>query len=256
MSAARLRETQTWFFEQLQRHAGGRASAGRQVRGAGRLDADQRLTIYSSMYFARILEALQQDFPKLRELLGDEELERLCQRYLRMHPSRHPSLRHVGDRLAGFLAETAQGRRAPWLVDLARLERALVDSFDAPDASPISASALRPIPAARWGRLRFELHPSLRLLRLRWTVDRLWSQLAAGQSPEHPDRRPVRVRVWRQGFTVLHSTLEAVEDRALRRLAAGGDFAETCELYGRAEPAARALATWLQAGLIVAVSAS
>lgn len=251
MSAARLRETQSWFFEQLQRHAGGRASAKGRVLSAGRLDADQRLGIYSSMYFARILEALQQDFPKMREVLGDDEFEKVCRLYLRKHPSRHPSLRHVGDRLPGFLAKSPLGRRSPWLVDLARLERALVDAFDAPDATPISAAALQAIPADRWGALRFELHPSLRLLRFRWSVDCVWGQLTAGQEPERPERRIGRVRVWRKGFAVQQAPMEAVEDRALRRLAAGGDFAETCELYLEATAAAKALATWLAQGLVV-----
>jgi hypothetical protein len=59
------------------------------------------------------------------------------------------------------------------------------------------------------------------------------------------------MRVWRLGFNVQQSTMESVEDRALRRLAAGGDFAETCESYGEAAPAAKALATWLAEGLIV-----
>jgi hypothetical protein len=251
MSVAGLRETQAWFFEQLQRHQGGRASAKRHVRGQGRLDADQRLTIYSSMYFARILEALQQDFPKLREVLGDEELEALCQRYLRKHPSRHPSLRHVGDRFAAFLATTPAGRRAPWLVELARLERALVDAFDAPDVPPIAAAVLKAVPADRWGDLRFDLHPSLRRLRLAWSVYGVWERLNAGQEPERPERRAGRVRVWRRELTVLHSKSDPVEDQALRKLADGGCFAETCELYGAAPTAARALATWLAEGLIV-----
>jgi hypothetical protein len=251
MGAAGLRETQGWFFEQLQRHAGGRASAKRHVRSQGRLDADQRLSIYSSMYFARILEALQQDFPKVREVLGDEQFEDLCRRYLRKHPSRHPSLRHVGDRFAAFLARAAEGRRVPWLVELARLERALVDAFDAPDATPIDAAALTAVPAERWGDLRFELHPSLRSLRTRFAVDRLWAQLDAKQQAQPPDRGTERLRVWRREFTVYRARMEAVEEGALRRLGAGADFAQTCEAYGEATAAARALATWLEEGLIV-----
>lgn len=250
MSAASLRETQAWFFRQLAAGAPGRGVAAR-ISG-GRLTPAQRLRIYSSMYFARLLESLQEDFPKTREVLGDEAFEALARAYLAKHPSRHPSLRHLGDRLPSFLGH-GRWARTPWLAELARLERALVDAFDAPDATPLGAQSLASLPAGAWGGLRFGFHPSLRRLRFAHAVDRLWERLDEGRDAAPPGKQPSRLRVWRQGFTVMRAPLDAREDAVLAGLAAGRDFAWACARQGTAEAAARALATWLSEGLIVSI---
>ena len=86
---------------------------------AFRLDPTERVGIYQTMYFWRLLEVLREDFPKLATALGDD-FESLARDYLAAHPSEHPSVRHVGDRLPGFVATHALVRARPWLADLAR----------------------------------------------------------------------------------------------------------------------------------------
>jgi len=46
---------------------------------------------------------LREDFPRLSALLGPERFEELARDYLRSHPSEHPSVRHLGRAMAGFL---------------------------------------------------------------------------------------------------------------------------------------------------------
>jgi hypothetical protein len=63
--------------------------------------------------------------------------------------------------------------------------------------------------------------------------------------------------VWREGFTVFHTSIDAPEEAALARLAGGATFAEVCELFAQSaslEDAAREagalLARWLEDGIL------
>ena len=110
------------------------------VRSDATLPAAARLDVYANAYFLRIHECLENDFPALRWALGADWFHDLATAYLAACPPTRPSLRHAGDRLPDFVASHAgaapfrRGHR--WLADLALLERAIVDAFDAADATP------------------------------------------------------------------------------------------------------------------------
>ena len=89
--------------------------------GDDRLTSVERLDIYANMYFFRLLDCLAEDFPKVRAALGPERFHNLVTDYVLRHPSRHPSLRHLGGRLPAFVAAHPIAVERPWLPDLARL---------------------------------------------------------------------------------------------------------------------------------------
>src|SRR5258706_11639425 len=157
------------------------------------------------MYFWRLHEVLREDFPKLQEALG-EDFEALPRAYLSAHPSEYPSVRHLGGHLPGFLGTHPIGVGRPWLADLARLERARVDAFDAPDAVPLRPADLHAVPPDAWGDLRFELVPALDVIRSGWPIHEAWAATS-----EALNRRSTIVRVWRQGFVVFHAAMDEVE---------------------------------------------
>jgi len=252
---ADLRETQRCFFRALETDRA-RGGASRLITGGGQLRPRQRLEIYASMYFARILEALREDFPKLLETIGEDGFAALARRYLRAHPSRHPSLRHVGDRLPAFVKQDRIATGVPWLSELARLERAIVDAFDGPEAKPLLPAALTRIPGSHWGRLRFTLHPTLRLLQFSHAVDEVWERLDAGKAGGRPAARLTRLRIWRREHVVLRAPMDAREATCLRALARGRDFSWVCVRCETADRAARDLATWLDEGLITGIELS
>jgi hypothetical protein len=79
-----------------------------------------RVEIYREAYFARIIESLTDDFPKIRELLGEEEFEDTVHAYLKKYPSRYFNLAQVGRDIPKFLEEAFPSR--PELADLAKDE--------------------------------------------------------------------------------------------------------------------------------------
>jgi hypothetical protein len=207
------------------------------VRGDDRVSAAERLEIYANAYFYRILDCLKQDLPALEVCLGGDGFHDLVTAYLVSHPPRHPSLRHAGDRLALFLAGGAAEpfvRRCPWAHDLARLEWALVDAFDAPDAPSLSRETLARVAPDDWSSLGFVFHPSLEVLDLDWPVSRVrdcWDR--DGQVPTRLDPAPGSVCVWRRDERVFQRPLPRLEAEALDLARRGASFAELCDQISR-----------------------
>lgn len=251
MPAPALREIQRGFWASL--HTGEPDPAlARAVLPSATLAPEERIDIYQTMYFWRLHEVLREDFPKLQEALGDD-FEGLARRYLARHPSEAPSVRHLGAHLATFLADDGLADERPWLADLAALERARVDVFDAADAVPIRAADLAAVPPDAWADLRFEVVPAVALVRCGWPVHEVWAAPAIT-----PARRATTLRVWRQDFAVHHAAIDALEQAGWAVLVAGGSFGEICEaVAAHATPDAAAseagslLLRWVEDGLVV-----
>ena len=227
------------------------------VNGRGTLGPGERIAIYADMYRARLVDVLREDFPRVLSILGDDDFAALACRYLARHPSTHPSVRHLGRRFADFLA--TETTAFPFLADLARLEWARVEVFDAPDAEPLALSDLEPVPPSHWPVLRFRLIPACRVVESAWPVHEIWA--AADAHADEPqgrwESRATSVRVWREGWSVSHATMGAAEQQAFRVLERGEPFASLCaSLEGDldAEAAAREvgglLMRWLEDGLL------
>jgi len=225
------------------------------------------LEIYANAYFARIRDVLAEYTPVLAAHLGEALFHDLVTAYLLAHPPSHASIRRVGDALPGFLAHPGAGlpfrRRAPAAPDLAALELARLDAFDAADAPVAGRASLASIPPERWAGLRLRFAPSLRRLWLDWPVERLWA--AHQRGAPLPGIAPLShaAIVWRRDERVLHRSLDALEDGCLVAALAGARFGGLCECIaatlGPGEAPARAaglLAGWLDAGLVAGALAA
>jgi len=233
------------------------------LRGDPERPAAVRLDVYRHAWFHRIHGALAGDFGALARVLGEAPFRELVIAYLRAHPPHRPSLRDVGAKLPEFLAgspaaEALRDRHA-FAPDLARLEWALLEAFDAADAAPLPREALAAVAPERWAGLRLLFQPSLQLLSLDFPVDRLRRahDQEEAELPAVGALLPTRVCVWRSEERVFHRALEPVEAEALARALAGASFGRLCE--GIAERlseveapqrAATLLARWQDDGLL------
>ncbi len=140
------------------------ARAGEYMTDSARLEAGERLAIYRRSYWARVRDAVAEDYPALRRVVGGPRFGELLDAYLQAHPSRSWTLRNLSRALPEWLAAHAQfaGRNWRAAVDVARLEWAYIESFDAASLAPLDAEAV-----ARLGpESRLRLQPHLRLLAL------------------------------------------------------------------------------------------
>ncbi len=70
------------------------------------LSSVERLSIYANAYYARLLECLGEEFPVLKQTLGEETFETFAFAYLQTYPSQSYTLNQLGANFAAFLIET------------------------------------------------------------------------------------------------------------------------------------------------------
>jgi hypothetical protein len=268
MTPPRLRELQQRLRELIFDNGDGSTEAlARLERGAaelpiasgGGLSSAARLSIYAGMHFVRIRDVIAEDFPATRAAAGDG-FDDLVQRYLRAHPTDDPSLRRAGRHLAGFLERNPGEARFAWQADLAALEAAMIDAFDALDQDVLTAAHLASLDPADWPSLRLEPVRSARLLALAHPVDEIRAELLAGAAPGAGAPEALTLRVWRQGESVFHRRVGTAEARAWRRLGEGAAFGDFCEALAAdrsaddaAGEAVDLLRDWLDDELLVAL---
>jgi hypothetical protein len=224
-----LRQIQSDFQEYILSEDAPGAIAG-AVREQYGLGADARLAIYHRAYRIRLKQALCENYDKTWTFLGDDMFAELAESYIAAHPSRHPNLRWFG---GGFAAHAStELADYPFIAELAALEWALGLAFDAPDVVPLNAADMSVIPPEEWGDVRFGLHPSVRILDMRWNAVALWQALGKEEEPPEVEESPAVMHwlVWRGGDQPHFRSLPAAEARALRHVAEGATFGEVCDV--------------------------
>lgn len=216
------------------------------------LVAGGELGIYAHAYGARLLEALRVDHPKLEAALGPARFAAAIEGYVAARPPSSFTLRDYGVDLPGWLT-TADA--PPWAADLARLERARVEVFDAADQVALARDDVAALSPHALAALPLRWITASAVVPLAWTVDDTWSDLEDDAPPRPPTPTARVVLVWRRDLAVIHRTLETDEAALASALAHGVTFADACDVVARFtdEPAPRAielLLRWLDAGVL------
>jgi hypothetical protein len=216
------------------------------------LSSVERLDIYAHMYYARLLEVLENEYPTTRRILGDEVFWRACRAYVHRHPSRHRTLNSLSEKFPAFLARhLPRGNRKGLAVDVARMERAMEDVFDAPRAEPLTAAEFAAISDEEWGRVRLRVNPALKFLKLRYPANDYMNSLRGKGKARLPRPRTTFVIVFRRDFTVFRRDQEPEQFRLLQALAAGRTLAQAvrasvAQRRGSSDELAATLGAWFR----------
>ncbi|MBS0249444.1 MAG: putative DNA-binding domain-containing protein [Proteobacteria bacterium] len=223
-----------------------------------RTDRTVLFGVYRHAYVARLVEVLRNDHPLLYAYLGDEAFNEIAKAYVAACPSRNQNARWFSHRLPDFLSETRTD--AAQLGELAALERALNDAFDAPDTEPLALSDLAAVPPERWSDLVFCPHPSARRLALMSNAHGLWLALKNNETPPAVETRarPESIIVWRHQTTPKVRRMPDEEAMMWAEAMNGVPFGGLCELVAifddpESAPlrAAQHLQGWILSGLLV-----
>jgi hypothetical protein len=181
------------------------------IRTTGRLSAVERLEIYREQFWLRHSASLVEDFPGLSGIVGQAAWEDLIEGYLEAHPPQSFTLRDLGLELPEYVESRRDLSQHGLCCDMARLERAYVELFDAADAAPLNALAVAAIPETAWENARIELSPALCLLEVDYPVAELRKRLflarESGDSVPIPSPEKQRLLLFRRDLSMFHEAL-------------------------------------------------
>lgn len=232
------------------------------IASTGRLSPVERLEIYREQYWLRHTSSLIEDYPGLSSLLGQAAWEPLVEAYLDAHPPTSFSLRDLGLALPELVETRSNLPHHALCCDMARLERAYLEVFDAPDVPPLDPAQLSKIPEHAWPEARIELHPAARVLAVSYPVADLRRALRAGHALVVPARAPGHLLIFRRDLQLFHESLATFEGTLLAALARGEQLVPACEALQAAYPEAAEdigsrvgawFHSWAARGLVVGI---
>jgi hypothetical protein len=219
---------------------------------------DVLLGVYRHAYTQRLVEFVENDHELLHEYLGDETFREMAKAYSAAHPSQDRNARYFCVHLPQFLERVEPYKSKPELSELAALEKALNDAFDAADPPSLTLADLAEIQPENWPRLSFKFHPSALRLDCHTNAPDIWLSLKEAREPPKVQElaKPSHILVWR-GDIPKFRLLGPEEAMMWAEAARGTSFGTLCGLlatfggfHGAEARAAGYLLGWLNSGLL------
>jgi hypothetical protein len=211
------------------------------VKPNSRLSSFERHEIYAHSYWSRVLDALSEDFPGVRALLGAKQFDRLRRSYLADFPSESFTMRDLGKRLVQWMEMNPVMAGANYVIalEMAKLEWAEIESFDAAEygrLSPDDIAAIDPDSS-------LQIQPHLRMVEAGHEVDTLLLEIresakrnggvpravSANRIKCAKSATPVYLAIHRFELVVHYKRLDAEMFRLVNTLAKGVSIVDAVE---------------------------
>lgn len=196
--------------------------------------AAERLRIYRNTCRSVLAETLRMTYPAVERLVGRDFFDMAAGQFIAAHPACSGYLNEYGGGFAAFLAVLRPASALPYLADVARFEWVLSIAANAVDAPVLGPGALAAVDPECHATLRFEPHPSVRLLALAYPADQIADTVLSGDDAAMGQvdlsSGPVRLAVHRGSGGVEAQRLEPGAYDFFARLCAGepwGSLVET-----------------------------
>lgn len=198
------------------------ARAFHNVLPTADLDQYNRIGIYRRMYFLRMRDALEVDFPTVRHFLGQARFEAVVEEYFTECPSVSYTLNDTGLRFPAFVRSSSLAHKEI-IAQIAELELSISAVMDAEEQPPVSPEAIAAIPPDAWNDARFTTVPAFALHSFTYPVH---EYLCAVEDAEEIgmfdfEAHPNYVYIHRANFHTQHYALSAEEFHLLSLLCNG-----------------------------------
>lgn len=208
-----------------------------------------RIEVYRYAYWARMIESLEDDFARCKNLLGPSIFRELARNYLAQHPSTFASLAEVSRGFPDFLATSPIRSSTPGSPDLARWEWLEILSF-LEEERESNLAAMVNVPEDQIHRVVFELNPSARWFESDFPVHR--KRFNATRSSTSGT---IRLILFHSARCKKQIVLTAKQADLLREVERGRSLGElraiSAKLRIREEQASKWFGRWTTLGLIL-----
>lgn len=243
----------TAIFERDQR-----TPAAELVKDHGGLDAAQRVGIYRNSVHGILLQYLGSLYAVTQQLVGEEFFGRLSDEYVDREPPTRPFLAEYGDGFAAFMRQHPALQTMLWLADVAQLEWARHQAWNAVNQPPGDFSHIAALNEEQQASLCFYMPESACLLDSAYAIHQVW---LAHQPEDYPEKIPLEhiriqqqtyVLVWRAGRRLQQVLLEKPQQDFLAAIKQGATLPVLAERFQEQLPVL--LTNAIQRGWILSFS--
>jgi hypothetical protein len=172
----------------------------------------RRFAVYRNNVVSSLIDALAEAYPIVQRLVGEDFFRAMARVFVTENPPDSPVMLRYGAGFANFLDGFSPLADLPYMGDVARVERAYLASYHAPEATALTVEAMMETPPETLLEMSMVLHPSCRIVTSDYPVGTIWQEDSAAGPPA-----PIDLAVG--GETVLIARPEARVD--LRLLPSG-----------------------------------
>ncbi len=178
------------------------------------MDADtaRRFRVYRNNVYVALIDALADAYPVVQRLVGEEFFSAMAREFFLTEKTREPTLALYGEGFAEFIEQFTPAASVAYLADIARLERARLESLHAVDAEVLDVSGL-PGNGEEILQAQLEPHPALRLVGSSHPIVSIWLANLSDESEHIITDNAEHALITRPGFEVCTALLE--QDAAL-----------------------------------------
>ena len=197
------------------------------------------IALYRRLIRNNFMQVLRVTYPVLHRFVGDGYFGVLARGYIKKYPSTSGDLFLYGRHLSTLLQRLDA---SALLVELARLEWACHEVYQAADSSPLQPAKLQAMVSADPSRVTIQFHQTARFLSFSVPVHRVWLALQPDASPDEVVDLPLPEEetgliVARSDGKVQVTPLPGLDYRVVEALSQGADVASIEQMALEHEPA-------------------
>lgn len=186
------------------------------------ISAEARLRVHRHHVRHSLGVALAATFPTVQAVVGEDFFRAMARTFVEQALPAQPVLAEYGADFPRFVAAWAPARTLPYLPDVARLDWALNEAWQASEEGRLSASMLAALPPEHLPLLRLGLSAGTSLVVSPFPVDRIWT----ASQPTTPDEEvtlhgEARLLVLRQADDAAFVRLSPGEAALVEAIAEG-----------------------------------
>ena len=191
----------------------------------------ERIAVYRNNVVGSLESVMEQTFPMIKALVGDDFLRGMAREFIRVHPPETGNLNLYGRGFDAFIADFKPAQSLPYLPDMAAFEIAVNEAYYAPDDTAFTMEQLGAVPHEELADLVLTLRTSCQLIRSNYPL------MDIRELCRNPDQTStidlgaggVDIMIHRPALKIQINELETGEYDMLTMLAAGKNLGEATE---------------------------
>ncbi|MDC0610675.1 DNA-binding domain-containing protein [Vibrio sp.] len=201
------------------------------INGATDAEKQARLAVYRNNVYFSLTETLNQIFPAIEKIVGDECFNAVCYHYISQNPPESPVLSQYGTHFPSFLSSLSELSHFPYLPDIAELEYQLLQITHQKEESTLSINQI----AAQLEKMGEEIDQSnwlicssTKLLQSHYPLDELY-RFVISESSQEPSidwSQSSFLLLCKDGLTAKYFAITEPEWRMIEKLKQGLSFSQ------------------------------